>query len=118
MRPRGMAAEPFKHDLEDILGRHDRAGTGLEMTDRQAGHVVQAKNLIEGKALHQPIVEHGECPPAPFLGRLEDEAHGAVETALTCQQLCRAEQHGGVAVMAAGMHDARIAGSVGCVRLL
>ena len=103
-----MAADAFQHDLEIVLRRHDRPDAGLEVPDRQARHVVQAIDLLEGKALHQPVVQHGERALAPFLGGLEDEADGAVEAAFLGEELRRAEQHGGVAVMAAGVHRAGI----------
>lgn len=88
------------------------------MSDRQARHVVQAKDLVEGKALYQAVVEHRQRALSPFLRRLEDEAHDAVETALLGQELGRTEQHRRVAVMAAGMHDSGIAGAVWRGRLL
>lgn len=79
---------------------------------------MQAKDLVEGKALHQAIVEHRQRALSPFLRRLEDEAHGAVETALPGQKLGRTKQHRRVAVMAAGMHETGIAGAVWRGRLL
>jgi hypothetical protein len=48
-----------------------------------------------------------------LLGRLEDEAHGAVEVAPRGQQLCRAQQHGHVAVVPAGVHAAGVRGRIG-----
>jgi hypothetical protein len=46
--------------------------------------------------------------PAPPLGGLEDQVHRTVEIGLLRQQRGCAQQHGGVAVMAAGMHAARV----------
>src|SRR5262249_58626814 len=45
----------------------------------------------------------GRAAP-PLLGRLEEEVHGAVEAPLGGEDLRRSEQHGGVAVVAAGGH--------------
>ena len=69
---------------------------------------MQAIDLLERESLHQPVGQHGERTLAPFLGGLEDEAHGAVESAFLGEQLCGPEQHGRVAVMAAGVHRAGI----------
>src|SRR6476661_6365853 len=48
-----------------------------------------------------------------LLGGREDEVHGAFEIAGLRQVLRGAQQHGGVAVMAAGMHLAVVGGAVG-----
>ncbi|MCY1432431.1 hypothetical protein D9M71_484290 [compost metagenome] len=45
-----------------------------------------------------------------FLGRLEHEAHGTVEVALAAQQVCGAQHHRHVPVMATGVHLAVVAG--------
>ena len=46
-----------------------------------------------------------------FLGGLEHELHGAVDFLLMgFQQRCRAQEHGGVHVVAAGMHAAVVRG--------
>ena len=113
VRAGGMPADAFQDDLEIVLRRHDRPDAGLEVSDRKARHVVQAIDLLERKPLHQPVGQHGERALAPFLGGLEDEAHGAVETALLGEELGRPEQHGGVAVMAAGVHRAGVLRTVG-----
>ena len=68
---------------------------------------MHAIDLLDAEAFHQPILEHGASAGAAFLGRLEDQHGGAVEIAGLGQVLGGAEQHGGVAVMAAGMHLAR-----------
>src|SRR5262249_5602692 len=48
-----------------------------------------------------------------LLRRLEDEVHGALEVAGLRQVFGGAQQHGGVAVMAAGMHLAVVGGAGG-----
>jgi len=42
--------------------------------------------------------------PPPFFGGLEDQVHRAVEIAVPREVLRRRQQHGGVAVVAAGVH--------------
>lgn len=49
-----------------------------------------------------------------LLRRLEDEAHTAVELILHADEnLCRTQQHGGMGVMSAGVHETRIFGLEG-----
>ena len=59
------------------------------------------------EALHHAVLDHVVAAAAAFFGRLEDDGHAAGEIARLGQIFGRAEQHRGVAVMAAGMHDAR-----------
>ena len=73
---------------------------------RGAGHVVHAVDLLDAEALHQPVVDHLAAAAAAFLGRLEDHHRGAVEVAGLGEVLRGAEQHRGVAVVAAGVHRA------------
>ena len=81
-------------------------------------HIVQAIDLVEGETLHQPVVEHGERALSPLLGRLEDETDGAVEAAFIGEQPRGTQEHAGVAIMAAGMHQARRARAIGMIALL
>ena len=89
-----------------------RAWAGDEPADRQAGPVVHAVDEIAGETLEQAVLQHLQRTANAFLGRLEDEVDGAVEVAGLRQVLRRAEQHGGVAVMAAGMHAAGVLAGV------
>ena len=54
-----------------------------------------------------PVIDHGLAAGAALLGRLEDHHRGAGEIAGLGEIARGAEQHGGVAVMAAGVHLAR-----------
>ena len=45
------------------------------------GPVVHAEDLLAGELLEQPVLDHRLGAAAAFLGRLEDEVHGAVEVA-------------------------------------
>ena len=83
------------------------------------GIVVHAVDLLDAEALHQAVLHHGLAAGAALLGRLEDHDRGAGEIARLGEIARRAEQHRGVAVMAAGVHLAghgRLVGQV--VRLL
>src|ERR1700757_3307988 len=106
MWPRCMATEAAQGDLENILGRHDGARTDLEMSHWHTRPVVDTVYLVERKPAHQTIIKHGEGAAAPLLRRLEHEADRAVKTAFVRQHSGSPEQHGGMPVMPAGMHDA------------
>lgn len=67
---------------------------------------MQSIDGIAGEALEQPVGEHGVGTAAAFLGRLEDQVDGAAEIPVLGEIAGGREQHGGVAVMAAGMHAA------------
>ena len=75
--------------------------------DRHAGIIVHAVDLADAEALHHAVVEHGLAAGAALLGRLEDHHRGAGEIARLGEIARGAEQHGGMAVMAAGVHLAR-----------
>ena len=86
--------------------RHDRPGPRRELADRQARHVVHAEHFFDAEALHHAVLDHLVAAAAAFLGRLEDDRDRAGEIARLGEIFGGAEQHGGVAVMAAGMHHA------------
>ncbi len=67
---------------------------------------MQAVDLVAGKFFEQPVLDHGAGAAKAFFGRLEDEMHGAVEIAGLGKIARGAEQHGGVAVMAAAVEAA------------
>ena len=72
----------------------------------RVGPVVQAEHLLGREALEQPVVDHHPPAAAALLGRLEDQVDGAGEVAGLGEIARRTQQHGGVAVMAAGVHPA------------
>ena len=80
---------------------------------------MHAVDLLDAEAVHQAVLDHGEAAGAALLRRLEDDHRRAGEVAGLGEILRRAEQHRGVAVMAAGVHLAghgRLVGKL--VRLL
>ena len=80
---------------------------------------MHAVNRVRREALEQAILHHGASAALVLLRRLEDEINRAVEIARLGEVFRRAQQHGRVPVMAAGMHLAGIAGPVfETVRLL
>src|SRR5690606_20034858 len=70
----------------------------------------------DGDALQQPVLEHHLAAAATLFGRLEDKRHPAVEIAGLGEVLRRPEEHGGVPVVAAGMHLARDHGGIWLAR--
>ena len=77
------------------------------------GRVVHAEDAVAGEAVEQAVLDHRLGAAAALLGRLEDEMHGAVEVARLGEVAGGAQQHRGVAVVAAGMHAARVLRAVG-----
>ncbi len=75
--------------------------------DRQARIIVHAEHLLDAEAVDQAVAHHGPGAGAALLGRLEDHNRRAGEIARFGEVFGGAEQHGGVAVMAAGVHLAR-----------
>ena len=66
-----------------------------------------AEHHVTGEAVEQPLLHHHFAAAAILLRRLEDEVHRSIEIAGFRQVARSAEQHGGMAVMAAGMHHVR-----------
>ncbi len=77
--------------------------------------VVDAVDLVTGELLEQAVAQHLGSTGEALLGRLEDQVDGAGEVARLGEVARGAEQHGGVAVMAAGMHAVLVGALVGQV---
>ena len=105
-------------DLDAIGGGHHRARAHRELAERQARPVVHAEHLLGRETLEQPLLEHHPAARPHLLGGLEDEVDRAGEVARLGEVAGGAEQHGGMAVMAAGVHPARLRRGVGQTRRL
>ncbi len=113
LRPRAVRALAGDGDVEERAAGHRRGrGVMAYLPDRHAGPVVHAEDRIAGEPLEQPVLQHGERAADAFLAGLEDEIHRAVEVARLRQVARGAQQHGGVAVVAAGVHAAGVAAAV------
>ena len=99
---------------EGPAGRTGAAAKG-ELSNRHARAVVHAVDGVARKPLEQPVLQHRQRTAGAFLGGLEDEIDGAVEIAGLRQVLRGTKQHGGVAVVAAGVHAAGVLADVGDV---
>ena len=73
---------------------------------------MQRKHGLAGEFLEQAVIHHGLGARAAFFAGLEDQVHRAVKVGVLCQGGGGAQQHGGVAVMAAGMHAALVLADV------
>ena len=104
MRHGAVRADALHHDLEDVVGGHHRARAHGEVADRDARPVVHAVDALDRELLEQPLLDHHPAAALVLLGRLEDEIDRAVEVPGLGQVLGGAQQHHGVAVMAAGVH--------------
>ena len=113
MRLRGVAAEPLDLDQDAIAAGHDRAGPQRERADRDARSVMHAVDLIDAEPVHQPVLDHRHRAGAALFGRLENHDGLAGEIAGLGEIARRSQQHRGVAVMAASMHQALGLGGVG-----
>ena len=110
VRARRMPAAPLDLDVDRVGRRHDRTGTGRKRADRKARVIVHTKDLVDGEAFHQPVPDHRGRARAALLSRLKDHHRIPGEVPGLGEITRGAEQHRGVAVMAAGVHLA------GCLR--
>ncbi len=107
VRVGGMAALAMDQHVQSIRCRHQRPRPQSEGADRHAGAIVHAVDLLDVPAVHHAVLDHRLAAGAALFGRLEDDDRSAVEVARLAQVLGGAQQHGGVAVVAAGVHLAR-----------
>ncbi len=107
LRPRRVAAFAFERDLDVVGRRHHRARTDGEFAERQAGIIVHAVDFLDAEAGDQAVLDHRQGAGAALLRRLENHHGGAGKIARLGEIFGGAEQHRGVAVMAAGVHLAR-----------
>ena len=112
MRP--VAAQ---ENVKLVGASHHRAGVYSELPGRQPRPVVHAEYRIDRVKLEQALFDHHAGATVGFFGGLEDEHHRAVEFAhalctASCEELRGAQQHGGVAVVAASVHAAIVPGAV------
>src|SRR6267378_3588987 len=105
-RHRAMRAIAVDGDVEEVGARHGGPRQNRDLAMVQIGRVVQPIDLIAGKFLEQAVLDHGAGAAEAFFGRLKDEMHGAVEIPGLREIARGAEQHGGVAVMAAAVEAA------------
>src|SRR5690349_20830953 len=101
-----MGAIAVNPDVEEVGAGHGGAGQDRDLAVIEIGCVVQAIDLVAGEFLEKTVLDHGPRAAEAFLRGLEDEMNGAVEITSLREIARGAEQHGGVAVMAATMETA------------
>ena len=99
--------------LNSLLDAITGPALTANLPDRQARPVVHAKHGIHRELLEQAVLDHLARAAAALFGRLENQVHRAVKIAVLGQVLRGGQQHGGVAVMAAGVHLAGVLAGVG-----
>ena len=93
-------------DLEHVVGAHQRPGAHREAPHRHARPVVHAVDRAHREAIEETFLDHHAPAALVLLGWLKDEVDGSIDTLRPRQRAGGAEQHGGVPVMAAGVHPA------------
>ena len=76
------------------------------------GTVMHAVDLLDAETVHQPVLDHRGGTRAALFGRLEDHDRVAGEIPGFGEITGRTQQHRGMAVMAAGVHQARRLGGI------
>ena len=74
------------------------------------------KNRITGKTIKQAVLHHLAGAAQTFFGGLKNQVQCPVKLPACSKMLRRGQQHGGMAVVPAGMHQARMATGVGQAR--
>ena len=95
---------PLKVTVQTSLAARNGPLRVAKLPDRQAGRVVHAIDGVDREPLEQPLLDHRPAAAEPLLRGLEDEMHVAAEIAVLGEIARRAEQHRGMAVVAAGVH--------------
>ncbi|OIQ78272.1 hypothetical protein GALL_400220 [mine drainage metagenome] len=112
VRHGSVTAFAVKGDFEVVARCHHGTGTGGEMTDSRARPVVQAKHRLHRELLKQPVLDHLAGTATAFFCWLENQVDRAVKVFVRGQVLGGCQQHGGVPVVAAGVHFAGLRAGV------
>ena len=110
LRSGAVGLESLDADGEVIAGGHAIAGSNADIGSIQSAPDVLAEDGVN--AVEDVVIDIVLCAAGHFLTGLEQELDLALELILLLEQdMCRAEQHGHVVIVAAGMHDALVLGS-------
>src|SRR5258708_29545131 len=101
-----MRAVALDGDVKEISAGHRGARQDRDLAVVEVRRIVQPVDLVAGKLLEEAVLDHGASAAEAFFGGLKDEMHGAVEIPGFGQIARGAEQHGGVAVVAAAVEAA------------
>ena len=107
---RAVAALAGDFNRDTVGGGHHRPGIDADGARWQRGPVVHGVNRLHRKTLEQPVLDHRVGPATALFGGLKNQHRIAHKMARSGQIMRRANQHGGVAVVAAAVHQAGFAG--------
>ena len=112
---RAVAALAVDGDVVLLAACHGDAAAGHKHCanrQRHPGQNVKHHGCIYFRVFQQAVFQHVRRALKNFLGRLKFQLHGAFDLVLVVfQQLCRAQHHGGVHIVAAAVHPAWDLGS-------
>ena len=118
LRHRRMAALAGQGNFKRIERGHHRPAADRHLAQRHTRPVVQRVNGIHREARKQPLFHHLTRAAQVLLSGLENKVNGAAKAAgLRQMRRCR-QQHCAMAVVAAGVHHARITRFIVDVALL
>ena len=116
VRHRTVPARSADHDVEGVERGQDGAGSGGDRASREVDHagldgnIVETEHSVDRKTLEESVADQrGRTSPA-LLGRLEDQHHPAPRRRMISEVASRAQEHGRVGVVPAGVHDAGMLG--------
>ena len=100
-----MTALSAQGDLEGVEGGHHRAIAERHFAKRDPRPVMQRVDGVHREALEQPLFHHFARAAEVLFRRLENKVDGAAELTGLRQMGGGRQQHRGVAIVAAGVHD-------------
>ena len=109
VRHGAVPAHAVQRDGGVVRRRHGGAAAEHQLTLRHARHVVHGKNGVAREAVKQAVFHHLQRTATAFFGGLKNQVQRAVKRAVLGQVLRGGQQHGGVAVVAAGVHHTVVA---------
>ena len=107
-----VPARALNGDGHIVRGRHGRTIAKNQLALRVARHVVHAKHGVTRKLREQAVFHHLFGAAQAFFSRLKNQVNGAGKRGFLGDVFGRSQQHGGVSVVAAGVHDAGVAAGV------
>ena len=118
LRKRAVRTASGNANIKEIRPRHHRSAVERDPALRSFRRIMQRVDFVAREALEQSVSEHRTRAAQALLGGLENEHDRAVEIARPGQIARGAQQHSGMAVMAAPVKAPRVLRPIGKVRLL
>ena len=106
VRPRPMPALAGDGDLHPVHRCLHRAGGDANHAQRHIGGIVLGVDLRAGEAVEQAVFDHRAGTGVALFTGLKNQTRGAAKLPRLHQIARRADQHGGVAVVPASVHQA------------